>query len=323
MADTLCGPSNPLQSFQKHASVDRTLERDQLVSRQSPAQGFRTPNPNAGILDAEFEAFAAGEPVAEPFYHQHGWQNHPMPRTPFVQQTSPDWALDFQNLQVNEQRATPLPSAHFRDAAPLQRGSPGPWQQDFLERNEPQNFHPQQSRPNQGNTGYAMPASNFGMSNNRYNSSMAEQQVENRPRDMFNEEAFEKAFDAAHLELQGQQANTQHQDTVEESQPTAFSSTGGDRMDYRIGSDRILDDSLDRSERSDTQEADELARTAGHLLENVKHDQSAKFQGSNFLSLMRQLRDKEVKVEGANIVQVNCGLRHAACGSLHAVCIPR
>lgn len=152
---------------------------------------------------------------------------------------------------------------------------------------------------------------------------MAEQQVENRPRDMFNEEAFEKAFDAAHLELQGQQANTQHQDTVEESQPTAFSSTGGDRMDYRIGSDRILDDSLDRSERSDTQEADELARTAGHLLENVKHDQSAKFQGSNFLSLMRQLRDKEVKVEGANIVQVNCGLRHAACGSLHAVCIPR
>ena len=59
---------------------------------------------------------------------------------------------------------------------------------------------------------------------------------------------------------------------------------------------------------SDTQEADELAKTAGNLLENVKHDHSFKFQDSNFLSLMRQLRDKEVKVEGDSIVQVGYSL---------------
>jgi len=38
MADALCGPSNALQNFQKHTAVDRTLQQDRLVSRQSPTQ---------------------------------------------------------------------------------------------------------------------------------------------------------------------------------------------------------------------------------------------------------------------------------------------
>lgn len=38
MSDTLCGPSNALQNLQKHASVDRTLQQDRLISRRSPSQ---------------------------------------------------------------------------------------------------------------------------------------------------------------------------------------------------------------------------------------------------------------------------------------------
>ena len=38
MSDALCGPSNALQNFQKHASIDRTLQQDRLVSRQSHSQ---------------------------------------------------------------------------------------------------------------------------------------------------------------------------------------------------------------------------------------------------------------------------------------------
>lgn len=167
--------------------------------------------------------------------------------------------------------------------------------------------------------GFAMPASNFGISTNGYPILAAEQQPEIQPKDMFNEEAFEKAFDAAHLELQDQHTSAQQQGTVEESQPTGVSAAIEESMDYRIGSDRIVDDDISRQERSDAQEADELARTAGHLLENVKHDQSAKFRGSNFLSLMRQLRDKEVKVEGANIVQVSCRTHHSECSMRAAV----
>ncbi|MBE7181807.1 MAG: hypothetical protein INR71_11485, partial [Terriglobus roseus] len=43
-------------------------------------------------------------------------------------------------------------------------------------------------------------------------------------------------------------------------------------------------------------EADELSKTAGHLLDSVAHDTSDKFQNSSFLALMRRLRDKEVRV---------------------------
>ena len=50
---------------------------------------------------------------------------------------------------------------------------------------------------------------------------------------------------------------------------------------------------------------EELARTAGHLLESVSHDTSEKFQSSVFLQLMRRLRDKEVTVEGENFVEVS------------------
>jgi hypothetical protein len=43
MADALCGPSNPLQSFQKHAYADRTLLQDRISGpRHSPAQASLT-----------------------------------------------------------------------------------------------------------------------------------------------------------------------------------------------------------------------------------------------------------------------------------------
>lgn len=38
MANALCGPSNALQSFQKQASVDRTLQQDRITARQAPAE---------------------------------------------------------------------------------------------------------------------------------------------------------------------------------------------------------------------------------------------------------------------------------------------
>lgn len=74
----------------------------------------------------------------------------------------------------------------------------------------------------------------------------------------------------------------------------------------RIGSDRITDEARDKQSQGEQDtEADELARTAGQLLDNVKGDQSRKFQESNFLSLMRQLRDKEVRVENDKLVDVS------------------
>jgi hypothetical protein len=89
----------------------------------------------------------------------------------------------------------------------------------------------------------------------------------------------------------------------------------------QMHSDSFLDDhlgihepihDLPREVQADTKDSlapptvdEELARTAGHLLESVSHDTSQKFQESVFLQLMRRLRDKEVTVEGENFVEVS------------------
>ena len=50
---------------------------------------------------------------------------------------------------------------------------------------------------------------------------------------------------------------------------------------------------------------DALAATAHELLEKVHHNQTDKFRNSQFLALMRKLRDREVKVEGDKMVETN------------------
>jgi hypothetical protein len=50
---------------------------------------------------------------------------------------------------------------------------------------------------------------------------------------------------------------------------------------------------------------DEMAATAARLLERVADNTSEKFQNSQFLGLMRRLRDREVRVEEDKIVEVN------------------
>jgi len=50
---------------------------------------------------------------------------------------------------------------------------------------------------------------------------------------------------------------------------------------------------------------DAMAETAGHLLERVSDNTSEKFRKSQFLELMRRLRDREVRVEGDKMVEVS------------------
>ena len=53
-----------------------------------------------------------------------------------------------------------------------------------------------------------------------------------------------------------------------------------------------------------TEVDEQLAQTAGMLLNNVADDQSEKFKNSKFLNLMRQFRDYEKKVDGDQVVDV-------------------
>jgi len=60
-----------------------------------------------------------------------------------------------------------------------------------------------------------------------------------------------------------------------------------------------------QEEQQPRHDDDEMAQTAGRLLERVSDNTSEKFQNSQFLELMRRLRDREVRVEGDKMVEVS------------------
>ncbi|KAK3176345.1 hypothetical protein OEA41_007668 [Lepraria neglecta] len=300
-------------TFQKQTAVDRTLQQDRLAAHQAQAESFRSaPGPNAGILDAEFEAFQAGYGLEagypDPQYFSNGPQAQ-LFQSNASQPQLPNWASDFQNLHLNEAQASPTRQFQFRQHAPLQRTAPGGWHQDFMrQQGQSSPYQPQQQqRPASGwaygYTGGLMPQNNTTLS------PIAQQkQPERHVEADLDEAAFERAFEAATSEIQQSEKQGLQQDTkLSQDMYGGLSPETEWWLDHnRIGSDRILDEAQEEEkDQNEHDEADELARTAGQLLENVKGDHSQKFQESNFLSLMRQLRDKEVRVEGDKLVDVS------------------
>ncbi|KAB8228503.1 protein pex20 [Aspergillus alliaceus] len=258
MSDALCGPSNALQNFQKHASVDRTLQQDRLISRRSPSQGFRSQNFNDGILDPEFAAFEsnlAGTPLPDLQNPAHFLT--PSPHFAVHNHAEDhNWATDFQNLQISG----PSPLAHQQ--ASMASASAPTLAQHVNSSPSVQNMTTSQLLPTEA----------------------------------FDESAFEAAFEQARADLASQTADHTQEVTHEITQ-LDNTATSQAQEPIRIGSDTILQPVKDDA-RVHLNDADELARTAGQLLESVSHDHSRKFRESNFLALMRRIRDREVHIEG-------------------------
>lgn len=67
--------------------------------------------------------------------------------------------------------------------------------------------------------------------------------------------------------------------------------------------ERILEDNVGlTAENPVTVDGDELSRTAGLLLDSLKGEENPKFQKSEFMQFMRQIRDKEMVIEGDQMV---------------------
>ena len=82
-----------------------------------------------------------------------------------------------------------------------------------------------------------------------------------------------------------------------------------------IGSDALsYVEQSDRTPEQNTRDADELARTAGQLLSSVSQDTSEKFQNSQFLQLMRRIRDREVEVHDNDLKETSSGLPTSELG---------
>lgn len=327
MAEASCGPSNSLQSFQKHTSVDRTLQQDRLATREllrqviynlsfypilqvltRVSQGFRSSsNKTAGLLDAEFEAFRTGSLLdGAPEHHEplgsYGPINTAAPV--IVSPLVPNWASDFQSLHLDDVPAQSTSQSQIEEQAGLQSELIDKWYEQ-----PDQNDIPITSR-------YAMSNGSARFSHQLYQPlSLGAQQAPTRQpyEELFDAEALDRAFEVVHAELE-QSEEQLRAELAEYGQTTRFSNEGvipssilhGRPLTEPIGSDRISKtNSQEKQEQSEMDENDKLARTAGELLENVAHHTDRKFQDSNFLSFMRQLRDREVLVKDDVIVGVS------------------
>ncbi|KAI9367960.1 hypothetical protein BJX61DRAFT_537640 [Aspergillus egyptiacus] len=308
MSDAMCGPSNALQNFQKHTSVDRTLQQDRLVSRQSPSQGFRSQNHTDGVLDPEFAAFESNNLTRAPLPHvQHaGHFVAPAPHMPIAHPAeASNWANDFQNLQISG----PLQPAQFQpgpSTAPMS-GSQQSWHDEFVRQQQQPHTPVQQNQPfglGQRFQPSFMPS--YGMQASPVGAfTPAQETMANQASavDAFDESAFEAAFEQAKSDMASQHEMSVAETHASDSQNKAqgdLAETVAPQIPaetIRIGSDTIPQSDKENPLAA-ADEADELARTAGQLLNSVSHETNQKFRESNFLALMRRIRDREVQIEG-------------------------
>lgn len=78
-----------------------------------------------------------------------------------------------------------------------------------------------------------------------------------------------------------------------------------DALGYHRSQQEAEQTEQQKQEQQKAHDDDEMAATAGQLLDRVADNDSEKFKNSTFLNLMRQLRDREVRVEGDKIVEVS------------------
>ncbi|PWY86311.1 peroxin 20 [Aspergillus heteromorphus CBS 117.55] len=307
MSDALCGPSNALQNFQKHASVDRTLQQDRLIPRGFPSQSFRSQTSNQGTLDPEFAAFESNSAGAPLPTVQHAGQ-FATPTSNFAVSSPAEassWAADFRKMHISGP-TDPLIQRHGPSAsvAAMSAISQQDWQNEFARQqmHQPpdQNIQPQVSGL-QSSYSPHYPIHNAIFAPTQ--ESKANQQL---PAEAFDEPAFEAAFEQARVDMilqEAQTTQTQAEYVEEGVEPLAVTEETAEK-NIKIGSDTISQaDTNDPQGRVNN--ADELARTAGQLLDSVKHDQSQKFRESNFLALMRRIRDREVHIDGDKFREVS------------------
>lgn len=191
------------------------------------------------------------------------------------------------------------------------------WQNEFVQQQQHQPQHIQQAQFRQQNS---MPnyQSSFipnyqGMSGMAGSASVGQGSVQSASNlsqapAAFDESAFEAAFDQAQADVhqQGLTSSEQHQIPDEDVRSTELETTLERESSEQI---RIGSDLIGKESESDVQEQqgdpDELARTAGHLLDSLSHDTSQKFKESSFLALMRRIRDREVHIEGDEFREVS------------------
>ncbi|KAK6510367.1 hypothetical protein TWF506_009478 [Arthrobotrys conoides] len=294
-SSSMCGPSNPLQSLKNHAASDRSLQQDRFRSA-SPASSnqFRQQphlTPHQQHHD-EFEQFLSTSPAGlsqTTLRTRPSLQNFSVaPPSPALHQ--PAWAADFQRLQLSTPPPPPSLQIHNKPAVTgwgaefLSQLNTPPTQQSISHQSAPvgtSSFIP----INTINTGYMpMTASSYEpLQSNHIDTKTS-----------YTDAEFDQMFE---------EAATLHSDVMDFPQREVPNPLLLQNTNPILQSDDLKEDSKEEQDRPHD-DADELARTAGQLVDTLSQDTSRKFQESQFVALMRKLRDKTVKVEDGKMVEV-------------------
>ena len=199
------------------------------------------------------------------------------------------------------------PVGQFRTEAPLIRSSPlGGWQNEFMRQRSSASTPILQGKQAvrdapQTNTYQSPPSYSQPMYQSYTSGFQQPQQYEQQPMVSMEHNLSDTDFDAAFSEAltHAQEMDQERIQQIESQlQPNDMNMDQLDQPEtLRIGSDALnYVEQKDRTSEQNTKDADELARTAGQLLSSVSQDTSEKFQNSQFLQLMRKIRDREVEV---------------------------
>ncbi|KIM45239.1 hypothetical protein M413DRAFT_441922 [Hebeloma cylindrosporum] len=264
-----CGPSNPLQGLSKRFDQDRGLQQDHFGAGRagSSREVFRTQQGNAS-QDQDAARFFSGNASTAP---------------QFIAEPNFDLSAMRVSLPVN-------PSTQ------MQHKPTAAWASDFIQ-NQPLHATPQQvvhasqnmdvqidMQPKHATHG---PQTQGGMQWNPALSNFRMNPMTKFMPQMPMQQNIQSQFALSHQKISWDQ-----EFNAQELQLASTSS--------------LIDQHLEEKgsiQRQAENEQDELARTAGMLLENIKHEQNPKFQKSQFMGLMKQLRDGEIIVEGNKMVE--------------------
>ncbi|KAH6913796.1 peroxisomal targeting signal 1 receptor [Coprinopsis sp. MPI-PUGE-AT-0042] len=279
---TDCGPSNPLQNLSKRFEQDRGAQQDFYGAGRagSSRESFRSQQAGPSTADQDaarfFSATTSGPGQLSNHSDSHfdlsalhqalPIQQQPSLHGPSIQQANAPagWAADFMMSA-----AGPMDALH----APMQKAS----QQQQVQQVQQQQHNVPAHAPQMGmQQGWNPGMSAFRMNSmNQVPGFMPQMQTQSQAQGMTTTSkriSWDKEFSALDLNLASEPLVQQQQQQQQIAEQKRF-------------------------------EGDDLAKTAGMLLDHVRHEQNPKFQKSQFLGLMRQLRDGEVIVEGNQMVE--------------------
>ncbi|TDL25903.1 TPR-like protein [Rickenella mellea] len=270
-----CGPVNPLQGLAKRFDSDRGIQQDHIGSSRagSSREIFRTPLAAQPGLEQEAARFFAASPQ------------------PGLSLRAPS-SFDLAAIRGS------IPSSQTNSPSPAQQQQHRPhsqpsssWAADFLQQKKPAVQAPHTAISTKGEV-----LQFLDRQNSKSYPSLSPSQLSIGPQ-------WAPNFGPVQSAPQWMPQNTSQRQSVLPTSSQWDQEFQTQEASLSHVSSQAESYSTQETQMRQSVDLDDLARTAGLLVETVKDEQNPKFKNSKFLGLMRQIRDGVVVVEGNDMVE--------------------